>query len=263
MGLIVLPSGNTGASKARIGYENLLESAATVTASSEDAANPVKNAYDWLTYDFFKPAAGGTVNIDAEFASEVTADYFGFYNQNLYQLGGSIKLQYWDGAAYQDCFTAILPADNSPQMKVFASQTSTKWRIVVQCDDVFALGCVSFGAHLPLQFGMYLNWTPPVLARNTKRLTNTSDTGAILGNSVIALGVKTNLVLQYATDAWVRANWLPFVKHMEEKPFFFVPNIVEYPFEAVFCQVDGDIPVPTHTHYGRMGVTVPVEGFVE
>lgn len=263
MGLIILPSVSAGSSKARIGYENLLETATSVAATTADASYPVANIFDWLTCDFFKPTGTGTTNITAMFAAPVTADYFAYYNQNLYSLGGSIKLQYWDGAAYQDCFTAISPADNSPQMKVFTSQTSNQWCIVVSCSSVFSLGCVSFGTHLALQYGMYLNWTPPVLARDTQFNTNTADAGAFLGRSVVSLGIKTNLILQYAADGWTRTYWPPFIKHAEQKPFFFMPNVGDYPSEAAYCWADGDIPPPTQTQYGFMGTTIPIKGFVE
>jgi hypothetical protein len=39
----------------------------------------------------------------------------------------------------------------------------------------------------------------------------------------------------------MRSSWLPFVRHAETKPFFFVPNVVTYPLEAVFAMTDGEI----------------------
>jgi hypothetical protein len=263
MGFIVLPSISAGTSKARIGYENHLETASSVVATTEDADFPVANVYDWLTFDFFKPTGTGTTNIDATFAEPVTADYFAYYNQDLFNLSGIIKLQYWDGLAYQNCFAAISPADNSPQMKVFAAKTSDKWRVVVTCSSVFSLGCVSFGTHLALQYGMYLGWTPPVLARDTQLVTSRSDGGAFLGRSVIAKGIKTDLILQYATDLWTRTYWTPLIKHIEQKPFFFMPNVEDYPTEAAYCWVEEAIPPPTHTHFGFMGTTIPIKGLVE
>ena len=263
MGLIVLPSSNAGSSKARLGYENHMETATSVVASSEDAAFPVANCYDWLTCDFFKPAASGTVNIVVTLPAPASADYFAFYNQDLYSHSGTIKLQYWDGAAYQDCFSAISPVGNAPVFKVFPSKTSSLWRIVITSDAVFSLGVVSFGNQLILQHGMYLGWAPPSLARDTKLVTSTSDGGAFLGRSVIAKGIRTDLILQYATDSWVRTYWKAFVEHAEQKPFFFVPNIVDFPGEAALCWVQDSISPPQHTHYGYMGASIPVKGLIE
>src|SRR5436305_2127158 len=99
-------------SHARIGYANLLESG-TVVASSEDASFPVANCYDWNTGDWYKSAAGGTITIDLTLPSPMTADYFAYYGQNLYQLSGTntIRLQYWNSGTgtYIDAFAAFHP----------------------------------------------------------------------------------------------------------------------------------------------------------
>ena len=249
-------------SAARIGYQNLLESG-TVTASSENASYPVENAYDWLTFDYFRPAAGGTVNIDLTLGSAAPADYFAFFSQDLPSVSGTIKLQYWDGSAYQDCFSAITPTDNTPQMVSFTSQSSTKWRVVVTSSGVFNIGCISFGAQLVLERGMYIGWTPPTFGRATKLINSVSDGGSFLGRSVLVSGIRSSIEIRYASDSWMRTNWLDFVRHAETKPFFFVPDIASHPTECVFAYSDGDIPVPTQTAYGFMGVTVPIAGMVE
>lgn len=251
-------------SNARIGYINLLESG-TVAASSESPDFPVANAFDWLTGDWFKPASvpGGITNIDLTLSVAASADYFAFYGQNLYSLGGSIKLQWWNGSAYVDCFAAMSPADNSPQMVAFTSQTSTKWRVVVTCASIFSLAAISFGPQLNLPYGMYLGWTAPVLARDTTLVTSKADGGAFLGRSVIARGVSTAINLQGAPDAWVRANWLPFVKVAEKRAFFFIPDIVGHPGEAVFCWVEDAVPQPSQTYYGFMSASIPIKGLVE
>lgn len=250
-------------SSARIGYDNLLEQAVIVVASSENSDFPVQNTYDWLTSDYFKPALSGTVNITATLASPKTADYFAFFGHDLYNHGGTIKLQWWNGSAYVDCFAAVTPTDNTPQFITFTAQTATIWRVVITCTSVFSLAVLSFGAQLTLERGMYLNWTPPPLGRATELVNSISDGGAFLGRSIIAKGVKTTLELQYASDAWVRTYWPAFVRHAEQKPFFFVPDAVGQPLEVVYCWAEDDIPAPKHTHYGFMGVSIPIRGMVE
>lgn len=249
-------------SAARIGYENLLENG-TVVASSEDADFPVANAYDWRTSDFFKPAASGTINIDLTLSGADGADYFAFYGQDLYSHGGTIKLQYWNGAAYVDCFTAITPTDNTPQMVTFASQSATLWRVVITCSSVFSIAVISFGAQLTLERGMYFGWTPPQFGRNTQLIDSTSDGGEFLGRSIIANGVSSDLQLNQASDAWMRTYGLPLLKRLELKPFFFVPNITGYPGECVFAFTDGAIPPPTQSAYGFMSASIPIRGMVE
>lgn len=249
-------------SNARLGYDNLLEKG-SVAASSQNPSFPVQNAYDWLTCDYFKPAASGTVYVEVSLTAPASADYFAFYGHDLYLRGGTIKLQYYNGTTYVDCFAAITPTDNRPQMVTFTSASSTKWRVVFTCTSVFSIAVISFGAQLPLERGIYLGWTPPRFSRATQIIDSMSDGGQFLGRSIIANGVTGSLVLNYATDAWMRASWLPFVRHAERKPFFFVPDIANYPDEAVFAMMDGNMAAPSQTGFGYMSGTFAIRGMVE
>jgi hypothetical protein len=249
-------------SNAILAFDNLLEKG-TVVASSENAAYPVANLFDWLPCDFFRPAAGGTINIELTLPVAASADYFAFYNHDLPSVAGTILLQYWTGSAWANCFSAVTPSDNAPRVVSFTSRTSTRWRIVITGTGVFNIACVSFGVQLPLEYGMYLGWTPPKFGRATRLINSVSDGGVFLGRSIISQGVRSSVNVNYASDAWMRTNWLKFVTHAEKKPFFFVPNIVAQPTECVFAFVDGDIPAPAHNAYGFMGVSVPISGMVE
>ena len=250
------------ASAARIGYENLLDYG-TVAASSENASYPVANAFDWRTSDFFKPATFGTINIDLTLSGADAADYFAFYGHDLYAHGGTIKLQWWNGSAYVDCFAAITPTDNSPRMVTFTSQSSTKWRVVITCASVFSIAVISFGAQLMLERGMYLGWTAPQFGRATQLIDSTSDGGEFLGRSIISNGVRTEIQLNQASDTWMRSDGLAFIKRIEQKPFFFLHNVTTYPLECVFAFTDGEIPAPTQSAYGHMSVGIPIRGMVE
>jgi hypothetical protein len=245
-----------------IGYENLLENG-TVVASSENANFPVANAYDWRTSDFFKPAASGTVYITLTLSAADSADYFAFYGHNLYSTGGTIKLQYHNGSTYVDCFTAITPTDNTPQMVTFASKTATLWRVVITCTSVFSIAVISFGAKLTLERGAYLGWTVPKFGRVTRTIDSSSDGGEFLGRSIISKGVKSELRLNQASDAWMRSYGLALIQRIEQKPFFFLHDPDTYPTEAVFAFTDGEIPAPTQSAYGFMSVSIPIRGMVE
>jgi hypothetical protein len=243
-------------------YDNLLEQGAVV-ASSENASFPVANCFDWNTADYFQPNTTGTINITLTLSAAGSANYFALYNQDLYLNGGAIRLQYWNGAAWVNATPDIYPLDNSPKVMFFDEKSSTQWRVVITCSVIPNIGVLSFGQYLPMQYGNYLNWTPPILARSTKVTNNLSETGAFLGRSILSKGMLTNLVLQYAQDSWVRDNWLPFIRHAEQKPFFWSPNVDDHPTEAAFCWTEGDITPPTHSQYGFMGAEIQVRGLIE
>lgn len=262
MGLIILPSISEDSGKARIGYDNIAK-LATITPSSENASFPAENLIDWLPDDFFKPAGSGTITVTFELPSAQTADYFAFYNQDLYNHAGTIKLQYWDGAAWQDAFPAISPADNKPRMVFFTAQTSDEWRLVVTATGIFSLGVIAFGQHLALPNGMYRNWTPPVLADDDEVTNSESDNANFLGRSLVSRGAVTKLEINSVSDAWMRLQGRAFLDHAKVKPFFFVPNVVDYPSECTFCKTEGKIPPPVHSSYGYMSQSIPIRGRVK
>ncbi|MEZ5781153.1 MAG: hypothetical protein R3D70_05830 [Rhizobiaceae bacterium] len=245
-----------------LAFANLLENG-SVVASSEDADFPVENAFDWRTSDWFKPATSGTVNIDLTLSGSESADYFAFYGHDLYAHSGTIKLQWWDGGGWVDCFAAVTPDDNSPRVITFNAQTSDKWRVVITCTGVFSIAVLSFGEALAVERGMYMGWTPPKYGRETEIIDSTSDGGEFLGRSIIAHGVKTTLEINKASEAWMEANWLGFVTVAEARPFFFLPDKARRPDDAVFAFTDGAIPTPTVTAVGFMSVSIPIRGMVE
>lgn len=248
---------------ARLLYENHLVNATSIVASSEADGFPVANIADYIPTDYFRSAASGTINIDVQMPSPVTADSFGFYNQDIFAGAGTIRLQYWTGSAYADCFAAVTPADNTPVLKTFTARTTDKWRIVITSGAVVNLGIAFFGRKLDLPYGNYLNWTPPLWARNTSVLNSISDAGVFLGRSITALGIKTTLVLQYASDDYIYTSWLPFMKHAEQKPFFFQPHVEAYPGEVAFCWTENGVGNPSHTQYGYGGASTSIMGLVE
>lgn len=262
MGLIVLPSVNAGDAKARIGYDNLGRRATTITPSSENAGFPVENLFDWLPDDYFKPAAGGTITVDVELAESEIADYFAFYNQDIFTHGGTIQLKYWNGSSYVAASPVIGPSDNRPRMVFFDAKTSNKWRIEVVCSEVFSLGIVSFGQYLGLQRPMYMGWTPPVLADEDEIINSESDDGVFLGRSVIPLGFRTSLEVNNASDSWMRTEGRAFLDHAKKYPFFFNADVVDYPLESSICWTDGRIPKPSHSNYGYMKQSIPIRGRV-
>jgi hypothetical protein len=259
--MTVLP-GTVTPDTCRLAYENLLERG-EVTASGEASEFPVENCFNWKPHDFFKPAVDGTINIDLVLDTPQTADYFGFFNQDLYTQGATIKLQYHDGSGYVDCFNPFTPADNSPQVFYFDAVSASLWRVVIECTEVFGIGVISFGQYLALPYGMYLNWTPPQLADDAELSDSVSERGSFLGRSVISQGVKTSIELQYASDGWVRGNWPDFRDHAKSRPFFWTPNVLTYPNESVFCWVEGKVPMPRHTQYKHMGCSIPIRGMIE
>lgn len=260
---IILPSSSVS-NKARIGYENLFESASSVSVTSAAAGFDIENAYDWLPNDFWKAASTSQQTITVTFASSVAATYFAHYNTNLHTASCSIVLQYYNGSIWVDAFSAYTPADNAPRVTYFSEVTSTQWRVIIGAGTEAAqIGVLSFGEALLLQYGSYMGYTEPKLGRKVRGMTNISEAGAFLGRSIVSHGFESTIELNAATDAFTRNYWLPFVEHAEQKPFFFTWDYDAYPNEAAFCWSVGDINAPSHAYYGYSETVMRIMGVLE
>lgn len=253
-----------------IAYDNLLEQGVVTVSNNsfgqpnEDAANPVENGYDWLATDFYKPNELGTVFINLTLPTPRPADYLAFYAHNFHAAPASIQLQYYDGASWLDATAEVTPYNSAPRVIRFVEVTATEWRLrIVAGVELPSLGVVSFGKAMRPAHGVYLNYSEPLVSRAPELINSVSEGGVFLGRSVIHQGFRTNLVLQYARDAWVREIWMPFVRHAECKPFFYLWNTQDYPDEAAFCWAEGEITPPSHTHYGFMGTSFTIRGHTE
>ena len=251
-------------------FDNLLEQGTvtvgnnTLGQANEDPQNPIENLFDWLATDFYKPNELGTINIDLTLSSPAPADYLAIYAHDLHTAPATLKLQYWNGSTWIDAAPALAPTTGAPLVVTFTEQTSDKWRLVLTAlSEIPSIGVCAFGKAMRPVHGNYLGYSEPLMARAPELINSVSEGGAFLGRSVIHQGFRTNLVMQYETDAWVRAYWLGFVRHAEQKPFFYVWNLRDYPEEAAFCWADGEIAPPSHSQFGYMSASFSVRGHTE
>lgn len=234
-------------SKALICYENHGESPATLTASSERAGFVAASAFDWRSTTYWSPTAGaGTHTLTMTFAEAVAADYFAAYRHNLETCEATIVLQYSTdaGSTWSDAFTAVSPTDNECVIKTFTQQAATHWKVVVvtaNASECF-LGVVAFGRRLTTYRGMPPGFVVPRHARKNQILNSQTEGGQWAGRSIIARGARTEIEMQHVDRAWVRTYWEPFLLHAELRPFFFSWNHSDYPGDAAFCWLDGDLP---------------------
>lgn len=77
-----------------IGYENLIETASTVTVTSEAAGYEKANAYDWLENDYWQGTAAGTRYYTVDLGSAKTVDYWACHAHDLSNNAGLVRVQY-------------------------------------------------------------------------------------------------------------------------------------------------------------------------
>ena len=247
--------------KAIIGYQNLIENAVTITASSQTATGPVQQAWDGITTTYWEIGEAGTHTLTCVFGSPVLADYFGVFAHNLATAGAQIKLQYSRdvGVTWRDAFDALQLADNYCCLQPFPMMITTHWRvhIVVTTAPLF-IGVLQFGARLTPYRGMPVDFMLPADNRSTEVIPNRTETGAFAGRSVIPRGTETEIKINYVPEEWVRINWRPFVRFAERKPFFFSWNHTDYPEECVFAMANPNIPASQMPEFRLYNLRMPV-----
>lgn len=249
----------------RIGYQNLLESAVSVTASSEASGYEVANAYDWRLDDWWKPTGTGTSYITAVFITAVSVDYFAVFGHDLHTYGGWVKLQYSTngGVSWSDAASYVMPSDSRVIFQAFTAILANRWRVVMYSPSGPAsLGIVAFGTALKFPRQLRPGFSPPTLSRQNEYMGVKSESGVFIGRSLKRRGVKFSIERDNLTPEWVREYWEPFLDHAEAKPFFFSWDYENHPWEAAYCWAD-DISASEYHHPMYMKVAASLMGQVE
>lgn len=250
----------------RIGYKNLfVETGVTVTVSDEDALYPKENAYDWLSYDWWKQSAFGTSWLRASFASAKTANYMAIFGHNLSDVGGSIKPQYSTdaGVSWNDAASVISPINNNTIFVYFADISAADWRVLITTTTgVSAIAGVMIGESLLIQRGFVSGFISPRLALESKIKTYKSEKGVFIGGTKVREGFSSSLSLQNLTPDWVYAYWIDLMDHLRyPKPIVFSWDPIKHPDDAVFAYAkDGNVPAPSRTSYTTMSASLNLEG---
>jgi hypothetical protein len=248
------------AGSARIGYDNVLERG-TVTASSEAAGFSRHNAYDWLTYDFWRPTAGGDQWLAVKTAAGQAVNYVAIAAHDLHKHGATIKMQASSdgGTTWTDICEPFGPADSGPIMLIFSEVSQKDFRLHVNASAAFSVGVVCFGKATVLERGLRAGFAPPNLSPESTILNSESEGGQFLGRSLIRKGSTTTVDLDLLTPEWVRSTWLPFMRHAEVKPFFFGWNIEKYRGEVIFGWTERTRPV-TYSSPLYMAASLDIRG---
>ncbi len=238
-----------------IGYHNRLEEGEIIAVSSGDP----RDALDWLEYTAWTPAVAAPAFFEIEFPEEVTLDYvaIAFYSFG----GGTLKLFHWDGMAFvEDVLIDEAPHQGSPVMKLFMAKTSALWRVEITGLGPFRLGVLSAGQWMgvPMQD---IGWTPPRLARAPLLVNSESEKGVFLGRSLLRLASKFEITATFLRIDWAYSAWLDFIRHAEQRPFFFSWDI-SLAGDTAYCWVEEEIPRPEFVGGENVDARVPVRGVV-
>lgn len=247
-------------------YDNAIVGS-TITVTSEDTGFSKENAIDWLTWDFWKPTAAGTVYYTVDLGSSQSMDAWGIAAHDLGVNSATIKLQRsatgaWAGEQV-DVGTAVSPTASEPILKTFTSVSSRYWRWeIVSATTASKIGVLMLGPRLTLQTGTRVGFEPDSLAQMYEGKINISKEAAFLGASTYKKPIDGKMMFTALTPAWVKANWKPFIRHCElKKGFLYMPD-PNSTDEITYGLATRDIKTPAYSDALHMTVNLSYVGII-
>lgn len=232
---------------------------ATITASSEDGSHFAENACDGLTWDFWHPTSL-PATLEVEFDNAETFDAAGIVFSSEGPLGVTAKVEYWDGAEWQEAVDISTP--NRVMMALFEEQTATKVRLSLSGGTgIPYVADFTVGPALRFERRIYQGHTPDVLATRTEYAVNRSRNGQRLGATVVREGIENTIEVDNLSGAWVRDSLVPALKSLRKtRPAYWAWRPAKYPNDIVFMWCDGDIKPSNSGPRDLMRVSIPYQG---
>ena len=210
-----------------IGYQNYLETALSVIASSEVAGFEVENAWSGFIFDYWQPNATVTPSITVDMGADVYVDYYAMANYYTTSNSGYTKCMLsWSTdnfAASDNLVCQYRPGEDEPffiRLPVPISARYWRFQFFTGGSLQPKIGALSFGISLQVPEGLDVSFYPPHLSMKDNVLNNDSQGGAFIGRSIQQYGSQATMQLSNMDSSWVRGEWLPFLEHARTKPFF-------------------------------------------
>jgi len=214
-----LPSGDEDLTHARIAHANNWYAGGTIAASSAETGYFASAPDNSLTYEYWKPSSlPATWETDLGSAREV--DYCAIAAHNMGSNGNTLQVQYWNGSSWSGVIPSTAITTEEPIFCIFAPQTRQRWRIQVSNGTAPTIGVIRFGKALQMPRPMSGGHQPLALGRETVSRANISETGEILGRSVLRRSLKSSYSWNIIENSWIDANWPDFQRAAEAEPFF-------------------------------------------
>jgi len=247
--------------KSRFAYENFFTTG-TVTASSEDTGYAKENAFDWNTYDYWKPTAAGISYLTVDLGSAQEADYWGIAAHDLFDNSGTVQLQYSSdnfASDINDVGALTTPSDNSAIFVVFTAVSARYWRLkITTTGSASKIGVASIGTSLTMTQTVRTGATLAHEARDDVYVNQVSEGGQFLGRTLIRKGVKFSVTFTVQEISFVRSDWSAFLDHAEEKPFWYSWN-TDYA-DSVFVWTDGMPTAPKFDRHNTLTLSMNLKG---
>ncbi|RZV50571.1 MAG: hypothetical protein EX270_11285 [Pseudomonadales bacterium] len=247
---------------AYIGYDNAFEqSGVTITADfTPPTGYELANCYDYKTHTAIKSDATGgkRIKLDAGSGNTITANYIGVVAHTLGTTANGVQLRYSDDDI---TYTAHLSKTSiTVDDLIFVkgdSETHRYWEVLLDSTTTSTtVGHVMFGTALqcrPIGAG----FRPPVY-EHYESINAQGNAANYLGRSIKRVPQDLRIRQQGIDPADFRTDWVPFLEHAAQKPFFFCWDYENYSDEAVYCWTEKP-QQPSYAQLCHMAIDLSVK----
>lgn len=219
-------------------YNNILRDG-TLTTSGTDADENynILNIIDYKSYSKWKSDNLTDPWIEIELAEAKEIDCVGIYNHNLNEIGGTIKIQYYD-AGWLDAVT-ITPNGTYPVLTTFTGKSSTKFRILFDDPTVQPeLAVMFFGNKMEFPYPPEAPTAPSEEGINASM--EISEAGHNLGAVISHFPLTITQTFKNITRTWFDANyrlfWFNHARYLI--PFFYGFDLTNRPNDIYYVSLD-------------------------
>lgn len=261
--MIVLPAIPEDSEHGRIGWHNLVTSG-NVSADSAAEGFPALNLANPTTFQLWRAAAAGAVNLEAVWGSLTEVDYVGIARHNFGTAGIGYTLQGTvNGTDWTDIDAPQAPLDDGIIIHEFDLAELMGVRLVLGSGSAPAQAAVLHAGRITrLQRRIYVGHTPLPFGRETTVSTGMSESGQFLGRVTRRQLFRTELSVQNLTPDWYRDNLEPFAAVAAEQCFFWAWRPNPYPFEVGYCWASDDPSTSNTRANGMMDFRMGVQGII-
>jgi hypothetical protein len=241
------PTDPTGPNAPCIGWRNVV-AAGGIEADSEAAGYPVTNLANPST------AAQAGWRSDSTDEQHITiilpgggpVDYVGLARHNLGSTGVNLSIEAADPdnpGDWIEIFEAVVLAGDAPAVLRFDETfaTAIRLRMIPVGAVPPRIAVVYAGMLLRLPRGLQPGLVPLAFAAADDVVSGQAESGDYLGRIVTNQSLKTAVSIRYLSYDWFRANMGPFARAARTIPFFFAWAPGDYPDDAGYAWLDGDI----------------------
>lgn len=225
----------------------------TVSASTTASDYYAEGASNSLTFEKWKPTTV-PANWATDFGAEKSVNYCCI---GAHRLAGSVVVvQSWDGSSWVDQCDETEVTDNSAIMVLFDKIETQKMRLSIVSGSPAVISVIRFGLSLDMPQPFYSGHAPMEMARQTKFMSNYSDTGEFLGRSKKRTFLQSSYSWTHLQASWIREYWPDAQLGLENEPFFIAWRPDTFG-ECHLC-VSASTPIPTNSG-GRDFMSVMIE----